>query len=67
MRVVIQESYDKMCLWAATVEGAVSSKWTSSALQLHNRAIIACDEPACGELTVDTYKFFLDIEKKERL
>ena len=52
---------------AATVEGPVSSKWTCSALQLHNGAIIACDEPACGELTVDTYKYFLDIEKKERL
>ena len=39
----------------------------SSALQLHNAAIIACDEEACGELTVDTYKYFLDIEKKERL
>jgi glucosamine-6-phosphate deaminase len=22
---------------------------------------------ACGELTVNTYKYFLDIEKKERL
>ena len=42
-------------------------KYTCSALQLHNGAIIACDEAACGELTVDTYKYFLDIERKERL
>jgi glucosamine-6-phosphate deaminase len=49
------------------VEGGVSQKWTCSALQMHNGAIIACDEEACGELTVDTYKYFLDIEKKERL
>ena len=52
---------------AATVEGGVSQKWTCSALQMHKAAIIACDEEACGELTVDTYKYFLDIEKKERL
>ena len=30
-------------------------------------AIIACDEEACGELTVDTYKYFLDIERDQRL
>ena len=51
----------------ATVEGGVSQKWTCSALQLHPSAIIACDEAACGELMVDTYKYFLDIEKAERL
>ena len=49
------------------VEGGVDHAWTISALQLHKDAIIACDEAACGELTVDTYKYFLDIEKKERL
>ena len=52
---------------AATVEGSVSSRWTCSTLQMHNNAIIACDEAACGEMTVDAYKYFLDIEKKERL
>ena len=49
------------------VEGGVSQKWTCSALQMHNAAIIACDEEACGELTVDTYKYFLDIEKAQRI
>ncbi|MDO4467490.1 MAG: glucosamine-6-phosphate deaminase, partial [Bacillota bacterium] len=38
-----------------------------SALQLHNNAYIACDEAACGELKVDTYKYFLDVFKKERI
>ena len=52
---------------AAVVEGNVSQKWTCSAVQMHNGAIIACDEAACGELMVDTYKYFLDIEKDERL
>lgn len=49
------------------VEGGVNQMWTISALNLHNNAIIACDEMACGELQVNTYKFFLDVYKSERL
>ena len=52
---------------AHCVEGGVSSKWTISALQLHNNAIIACDEAACGELKVDTYRYFKDVYKNEIL
>jgi glucosamine-6-phosphate deaminase len=65
--LVLISGHNKARALAATVEGGVSQKWTCSALQMHNAAIIACDEEACGELTVDTYKYFLDIEKKERL
>ena len=49
------------------VEGGVNQMWTISALNLHPNAIIACDEMACGELRVDTYKYFLDVYKEERL
>jgi glucosamine-6-phosphate deaminase len=49
------------------VEGGVNQMWTISALNLHNDAIIACDETACGELQVNTYKYFRDIFKSERL
>ena len=65
--LVLISGHNKARALAATVEGNVSHKWTCSALQMHNGAIIACDEAACGELTVDTYKYFLDIERKERL
>ena len=65
--LILINGHNKARALAATVEGIVSQKWTCSALQMHNGAIIACDEAACGELTVDTYKYFLDIEKKERL
>ena len=65
--LILINGHAKARALAKTVEGGVSSKWTCSALQMHNGAIIACDEEACGELTVDTYKYFLDIEKKERL
>ncbi len=49
------------------VEGGLNQMWTISALNMHNNAYIACDELACGELRVDTYKYFLDIYKSERL
>ena len=65
--MILISGHNKARALAATVEGGVSQQWTCSALQLHNAAIIACDEDACGELKVDTYKYFLDIEKKERL
>ncbi len=65
--LILINGHHKARALAATVEGGVSHKWTCSALQLHNAAMIVCDEPACGELTVDTYKYFLDIEKNERL
>ena len=65
--LILINGHNKARALAATVEGGVSQKWTCSALQLHKAAIIACDEAACGELTVDTYKYFLDIEKQERL
>ncbi len=45
------------------VEEPVSHMWTISALQLHPKGIIVCDEAACDELKVGTYKYFLDIEK----
>ena len=65
--LILINGHAKARALAATVEGSVSSRWTCSALQMHNNAIIACDEAACGEMTVDAYKYFLDIEKKERL
>ncbi len=65
--LVLISGHNKARALAATVEGGVSQKWTCSALQLHNDAIIACDEAACGELTVDTYKYFLDVYGSERL
>jgi len=39
---------------------------TISALQLHKDGIIVCDEAACGELKVDTYKYFKEIYKNEK-
>ena len=46
------------------VEGAYSHVWTISALQVHPRGILVCDEDACGELKVSTYRYFKDIERE---
>ena len=43
------------------IEEPVSHAWTVSALQLHPAATVACDEAACGELKVDTYKYFKEM------
>ena len=53
------------CALRHCVEGGVDHAWTISALQLHKDGIIACDEAACGELKVDTYKYFKEIYKNE--
>ncbi|MBR2281658.1 MAG: glucosamine-6-phosphate deaminase [Spirochaetales bacterium] len=65
--LVLINGHNKARALAHTVEGGVSQKWTCSALQMHNNAIIACDEAACGELKVDTYRYFLDVESSQRL
>lgn len=65
--MVLVNGHNKARALAHTVEGGVSQKWTCSALQMHPNAVIVCDEPACGELKVDTYRYFLDVEKAQRL
>ena len=65
--IIIVNGHNKARALAQTIEGGVSQMWTASALQLHKNAFIACDEAACGELKVDTYKYFLDVESAELL
>lgn len=65
--LILINGHNKARALAAVIEGGVSQAWTCSAIQLHPRAIIACDEPACGELKVDTFRYFMDIEGDQRL
>jgi len=44
------------------IEGAVTQMWTISALQMHPKGIIVCDDAATDELRVGTYRYFKDIE-----
>jgi glucosamine-6-phosphate deaminase len=62
--LVIVNGHNKSQALAQAVEGAVSQKWTITALQQHPNAVIVCDEAACDALTVGAYRYFKDIEKE---
>jgi glucosamine-6-phosphate deaminase len=61
--LIMVNGHNKARALAQGVEGPVSQMWTISALQMHPQSIIVCDEPACAELKVGTYRYFKDIEK----
>jgi glucosamine-6-phosphate deaminase len=61
--LVLANGIAKARALAEAVEGAISQKWTITALQLHPKGIIVCDEAATYELKVGTYHYFKDIEK----
>ena len=45
------------------IEGSINHMWTISILQMHQHAIIVCDDEATKELKADTVKYFKDIEQ----
>jgi glucosamine-6-phosphate deaminase len=61
--LIIVNGYNKSRALQHAVEEGVNHMWTISALQLHPRGMIVCDEAATYELKVGTYKHFKDIEK----
>ena len=61
--LILVNGHNKARALKHTVEDGVSQAWTCSALQMHRRAIIICDESACDELKVSTYRYFKDIEQ----
>jgi len=48
----------------ATVEGSVNHMWTISAMQLHPKAMMVCDDAAILDLKVRTLRYFQDIESE---
>ena len=61
--IIIVNGSAKARALQAVVEGGISHMWTVSTLQMHQRAIIVCDEEATEELRVKTVKYFKDIEQ----
>ena len=61
--VVIITGSHKAHALSRCIEEGVSHMWTVSALQLHKRACIACDEDATLELRVRTVKYFKGIQE----
>lgn len=60
--LIIVNGHNKARALYHAVEGAISQMWTISALQLHEKGIIVCDDAASCELKVGTYRYFKDIE-----
>ena len=61
--MILANGHNKARAIREAVEGPLSQRWTITCLQLHPHGIIVCDEEACDELTVGTYRYFKDIEK----
>ena len=61
--LIIVNGHNKARALYHAVEGSINQMWTISALQMHPKGIIVCDEDASAELKVGTYRYFKDIEK----
>lgn len=61
--LIIVNGYNKARALQHAIEEGINHMWTISALQLHPKGMIVCDEQATYELKVGTYKHFKDIEK----
>lgn len=60
--VIIITGFGKARAVREVVEGGVNHMWTVSMLQLHEHAVIVCDDPATMELQMETVKYFKEIE-----
>lgn len=60
--LIMVNGHGKARALSQAVEGSVNHMWTISALQLHPKGIIVCDEAATDELRVGTYRYFKEIE-----
>ena len=62
--LIIINGYKKARALQQVVEEGVNHMWTVSMLQLHQHAMICCDEESTMELKVGTVKYFKDIEQE---
>jgi len=60
--LIIITGYNKARAVREVVEGGISHMWTVSMLQMHQKGIFVCDEPATMELQVETVKYFNNLE-----
>ncbi len=60
--LIIISGHNKARALSKVVEEGVNHMWTVSALQVHPKGLIVCDDDATYELKVGTVKYFKDIE-----
>lgn len=61
--LIIVNGHNKARALQNAVEEGINHMWTISALQLHPKGVIICDDAATYEIKVGTYNYFKDIEK----
>jgi len=61
--MILAQGYNKAMALQQAIEGSVNHMWTISALQLHPRSIMVCDENATLELRVKTARYFKELER----
>ncbi len=59
--LILCVGYKKARALKEVVEGSINHMWPASILQIHQKCILVCDEPATMELQVKTVKYFKDI------
>ncbi len=62
--MILISGHNKARALSKVVEEGVNHMWTVSALQLHPKGIIVCDDSSTYELKVGTVKYFKDIESE---
>lgn len=65
--VIMATGYAKARAVRHAVEFGVNHLWSISALQLHPKSVLVCDEQAVDELRVKTVRYFKDIEKNREV
>jgi len=60
--LIIVNGHNKARALRHAIEGGINHMWTISALQMHPKGIIVCDEQACIELKLGTFNYYKDIE-----
>ncbi|MDR2584816.1 MAG: glucosamine-6-phosphate deaminase [Prevotellaceae bacterium] len=60
--LILVNGHNKARALAQAVEGSINQMWTITALQMHPKGIIVCDDAATVELKVGTVNYFKDIE-----
>ncbi len=61
--VLIVNGHGKARALHKIIEEGVNHMWTASALQLHRKSMIVCNDDATAELKMESVNYFKDIEK----
>ena len=63
--LVLCNGHNKSRALKHAIEASINHMWTVSMLQTHPHGTIVCDDAACAEIKVGTYRYFKDKETIE--